>query len=414
MTISKFIRKLLGLQDLVVSAFEFRENDRALVLDVKPWGQSGLCPECRRRGILVASTPSVREWLDVSVLDTQVVFRYAPREIQCATHGRRQEWIPFAAPLSRITHRLEYLLVYHCKSTTQKAAAEQLHLAPSTLSDLLHRVITRVRAGHRIRGLRKIGIDEISYRKGHKYATVVYDLERRCVLWVGAGKGRETIDRFFKEVLSEYQRQAITEASCDMSETYIGAIKEHCPNATLTLDRFHLVKALQEAVDEVRKEAWREAGKEDKGFFKGLRWLLRRHATTRSKGQTRTLNILRTHNRHIWRAWVLKDEFDAIFDYVYPGSAEKALRSWVTSARKSRLEPLRRFANTVMRHFENIVSFIETRLTNAVSEGLNRIIRMAKNRASGFRNLNAFSDIIYLVAGDVDIQGKIPVRFRTF
>jgi transposase len=179
------------------------------------------------------------------------------------------------------------------------------------------------------------------------------------------------------------------------------------------LDRFHLVKAMQEAVDQVRKEAWREADKEDKSFFKGLRWLLRRHAETRSKGQTRTLNKLRAFNRHIWRAWVLKDEFDALFDYVYPGSAGKALRSWVTSARRSRLEPLRKFANTVMGHFDDIVSFIETRLTNAVSEGLNRVIRMAKNRASGYRGLDPFADIIYLIAGDVDIQGKIPVKFRT-
>lgn len=414
MTISKFIRKLLGLQDLKISGFEFREKDLTLVLDIKLSGKSGLCPECQQRGAPVASTPQIREWLDVSLLDTQVVFRYAPREIECSTHGRRQECIPFAAHLSRITHRLEYLLVHHCKAMTQKATAELLHLAPSTLSDLLHRVITRIRAGHKIRGLRKIGIDEISFKKGHKYATIVYDLEKRCVLWVGEGKGRETIDRFFCEALSEHQRLAITEASCDMSETYIGAIKDHCPNATLTLDRFHLVKAMQDAVDEVRKEAWREAEKEDKGFFKGLRWLLRRHATTRSKGQTRTLNKLRTFNRHIWRAWILKDEFDAIFDYVYPGSAEKALRSWVTSARKSRLQPLIRFSSTVMKHLDDIVSFIETRLTNAVSEGLNRIIRMTKNRASGFRNLNAFSDLIYLIVGDVDIQGKIPVKLRTF
>lgn len=414
MTISKFIRKLLCLQDLVVTAFEFRDTDLQLVLDVKPWGQSGLCPECQRRGELVASTPAIREWRDVSVLDTQVVFRYPPREIHCPTHGRRQEWIPFAAPSAQVTHRLDYLVVHHCKGMTQKAASKLLHLAPSTLSDLLHRVITRVREGHRIRGLHKIGIDEISFRKRHKYATIVYDLEKRCVLWVGEGKGRETIDRFFKEALSKEQRMAITEASCDMSEAYIGAIKEHCPNATLTLDRFHLVKGLQDAVDEVRKEAWREADNEGKSFFKGLRWLLRRHADTRSKGQTRTLNKLRTFNRHIWRAWVLKDEFDALFEYVYPGSAEKALRSWVTSARRSRLDPLKKFANTVMDHFDNIVSFIETRLTNAVAEGLNRVIRMAKNRASGFRGLDPFADIIYLIAGDVDIQGKIPVKFRTF
>jgi transposase len=414
MTTSKFIRKLLGFQDLVVSAFEFREYGRALVLDVKPWGQSGLCPECRHRRELVASAPSVREWRDVSVLDTQVILRYAPREIHCPSHGRLQEWVPFAALHSRVTYRLEYLLVHHCKAMTQKVAARLLHLAPSTLSDVLHRVITRVREGHRIRGLRKIGIDEISYRKGHKYATVVYDLEKRCVLWVGEGKGRETIDFFFKEVLSEAQRLAITEASCDMSEAYIGALKEHCPQATLTLDRFHLVKAMQEAVDEVRKEAWREADKEDKSFFKGLRWLLRRHQENRTKGQTRVLNKLRTCNRRIWRAWVLKEEFDALFDYVYPGSASKALRSWVTSARRSRLDPLRKFANTVMGHFDNIVSFIETRMTNAVSEGINRILRMAKNRASGFRGLQPFSDIIYLIAGDVDIQGRIPVKFRTF
>jgi transposase len=414
MTTSKFIRKLLCLQDLVVTAFEFRERGRELVLDVNPWGQSGLCPECQRRGELVASTPAIREWRDVSVLDAQVVFRYQPREIHCPTHGRRQEWIPFAAPSAQVTHRLDYLIIHHCKAMTQKAAAELLHLAPSTLSDLLHRVVTRVREGHRIRGLRKIGIDEISFRKGHKYATIVYDLEKRCVLWVGEGKGRETIDRFFREALTKEQCQAITEASCDMSEAYMGAIKEHCPNATLTLDRFHLVKGLQDAVDEVRKEAWREADQEDKGFFKGLRWLLRRHQDNRSKGQTRTLNKLRTFNRHIWRAWILKDEFDALFDYVYPGSGKKALRSWVTSARKSRLEPLRTFANTVMVHFDDIVSFIETRLTNAVAEGLNRVIRMAKNRASGFRSLDPFADIIYLIAGDVDIQGKIPVKFRTF
>jgi len=92
---------------------------------------------------------------------------------------------------------------------TQKAAAERLHLATSTFSDRLHRTITRVRDGHRIRGLKSIGIDEVSYRKGHKYVTVVYDLARACVVWVGAGKARKTIDRFFNKELSDYQKKNI-------------------------------------------------------------------------------------------------------------------------------------------------------------------------------------------------------------
>jgi transposase len=141
---------------------------------------------------------------------------------------------------------------------TQKAAAEILEIAPSTFSDLLHRSVERARDGHRIRGLRAIGIDEVSYQKGHKYVTVVYDLDRSCVLWVGQGKERATIDRFFETELSDYQKAKIEWACCDMCETYIGAIKAHCPKARLVLDRFHIVKSLNNAVDEVRKEEWRK------------------------------------------------------------------------------------------------------------------------------------------------------------
>ena len=144
----------------------------------------------------------------------------------------------------------------------QKAAAQLMRLPASTLSDLLHRTIGRLREGHRIRGLKIIGVDEISYHKGHKYATLVYDLERSCEVWIGQGKGRAAIDRFFNEALSDYQKARIQAACCDMSQAYIGAIQTHCPNATLVLDRFHIVKALDK------------------------------------------------HNRRIYRAWCVKEEFE--------------------------------------------------------------------------------------------------------
>ena len=181
-------------------------------------------------------------------------FFYHPREILCPTHGRVQENIPWADAYARITYRLEYVILVYCQLMTQKAAAQLLYIAKSTLSGLLHRTIERLREGHRIRGLRSIGVDEISYCKGRKFATVVYDLDRHCVVWVGKGKGRETIDLFFEQELSPRQRSAITRASCDMSQAYIGAIKDHCPNAVLVLDHFHITKSLLSAVDEVRKE----------------------------------------------------------------------------------------------------------------------------------------------------------------
>jgi transposase len=240
-----------------------------------------------------------------------------------------------------------------------QAAARVLRIPKSTLSDLLHRTITRIRDGHRIRALKTFGIGEVSYSKGHKYATVVYDLDRARVIRVGPGKGRETIERFFTEQLSDYQKRQITGACCDMSQTYIGAIEQHCPNASFVLDRFHVVKAL-----------------------KGLPWLLFRHSSNRSKKDTRILNALHKGNRRIHRAWVLKDEFEQFWEYKAPWAAARFLKGWTTTALKSRLEPIRKFVKTLRENIHRILPFVETRLTNATAEGLNRIIRMTKNRAS--------------------------------
>jgi transposase len=296
---------------------------------------------------------------------------------------------------------------------TQKAAGQLLRIASSTFSDILHRTIERVRDGHRIRGLTAIGIDEVSYRKGHKYVTVVYDLNRSCVVWVGPGKKRESIDRFFNEMLSDHQKRQIQWACCDMSETYIGAIKNHCPNAKLVLDRFHVVKALSEAMDEVRKQEWRKTTGAERKALKGIRWILFRHPSNRTSEDKRVLDTLRASNRRIHRASVLKDEFDLFWDYKAEWAARRFLKAWCTTALKSRLPSIREFVATLRKHTDNIITFIPSRLTNATAEGLNRIIRMVKNRASGFRSLQAFIDLIYLTIGDLDIPAQIPKRFRT-
>jgi transposase len=319
---------------------------------------------------------------------------------------------PWAEPTARTSYRFEYLLLRYCQAMPQKAAAQMLGVPSSTLSDILHRIIGRARQLHKIRGLKTIGIDEISYAKGHKYATVVYDLDRSCVVWVGRGKARATIDQFFRH-LSDYQKARVQWACCDMSEAFIGAIQQHCPNARLVLDRFHVVKALNDAVDEIRKEQWREASTKDRKAMKGLRWLLYRHSDSRSRQDTQTLKALEKANRRIYRAWRLKDEFEQFWDYKARWAAQRFLKRWTTVALKSRLEPLRKFVFTVRKHTEGILGFVDTRLTNAVAEGLNRIVRIVKNRASGFRTLDAFADMIFLCVGDLDIPAQIPARFRT-
>ena len=396
-----------------ITHFEFKNRDKELHLTVKPYKNGCRCPECGRRGGIVRHTSSFRCWEDLTLVGMKVLFWYAPKEIDCPTHGRIQEVIPWAPAYSRITYRLEWRLCALCQIMTQKAAAEILKMPPSTLSDLLHRIITRVRDGHKIRGVTTLGVDEISFLKGRKFATLVYDLDRSRVLWVGQGKGRETIDRFFNEALSKRQKARILWASCDMSRAYTEAIKHHCPNATLVIDRFHVVKALNQAVDEVRKDEWRALDTDGRKAIKGLRWLLSMHSRNRTKGHTRFLNSLRNSNRRIHRAWVLKDEFEHIWTYSYRASAEKFLKRWITAALRSRIPSLRQFVGTVRNHFDNIVAFTDRNLTNAVGEGLNRIIKIVKNRASGYRNLDNFADMIFLTVGDLDIPAHIPSHLRT-
>ncbi len=413
MSIIKLVTKLLRFKRyLKVVSVEFSNYGKKLNIFVKPYKNGCRCSVCGRRGEIVKFL-EVREWRDIPIHDIQVSLFYQPREIRCEFHGRMQEVIPWASSYSRYSYRFEYAVTRYAQAMTQKVASQMLGLATSTFSDLLHRIINRSRSGHKVRGLKVIGVDEISYLKGRKFATVVYDLERSVVLWVGKGKAKKTLMDFLDNKLSGYQRDQVKVACCDLAKGYINGLKEKLPNVKLTVDRFHVVKALNEAVDEVRKEAWRQLDTEQRKAIKGMRWLLFFNSSNRTKSDTQAINALRKSNNKIYRAWLLKDEFEHFWDYVYAGSAAKFLKQWCTRALKSRIEPIRQFVFTVRRNLEYILNFVTTRVTNAVAEGINRILRMVKNRASGFRSLDAFRDMIYLTIGDLDIPNCIPGKFQT-
>lgn len=415
MTALKLIGRILRLRNILkIKRFEFKKWNKELHLWVKPYRNACLCPICERRAPIVRTMQKERVWRDVKICGFIVYLHYTPREIRCPTHGRRQEIIPWAFIDAQVTYRFEVLMLHYCQAMTQLQAAELLGISKSTLSDILHRTIERLRHNHHIRSLKTIGIDEVAYHKGKRYATVVYDLDRGCVVWIGKGKGSETIDDFFKNQLSDFQRRCIKFASCDMCATFIAAIKQWCPQAQLVLDRFHIVKALNDALDDVRMQEWRSLKNSVKAkTIKGLRWLLYMHPFTRTKAQTRTINNIKTANRHIWRAWVLKDEFQRLWEFSYIGSAKSFLLKWMTAARRSRLQPIISFVKTISKHLPAVLAFIPSHLTNAASEGINRIIGIVRNRASGFKSFNCFADLIYLTIGDMDLPAQIPERFDT-
>ena len=244
MALNTFIRKILKLSFLKVCWVEFRDRNRELHLGVKPYKNGCRCPKCGRRCKILRFLDN-RVWRDIVVCGIPIIFHYQPKEIRCPTHGDIMEDIPWADPYSRVTYRLELLILRLSQKMTQKAVSELFKLPTSTLSDLLHRIIRRERQGHKIRGLTVIGVDEISYAKGRKFITLVYDMERSCVVWIGKGKGKQTLDSFFTNELSPYQRDKIRLACCDMAAGYISSIKEHCKNVTLVLDKFHIIQSFK-------------------------------------------------------------------------------------------------------------------------------------------------------------------------
>ena len=161
----KLLSKILRLKGMKITRFWFKNRNKELHLAVKPYKNGCCCPQCGRRGRIVCQPSELRRWEDLTLMGMKILLWYAPKEIHCPTHGRVQETIPWAPLYSRITYRLEWRICALCQIMTQKAAATLLRTSSSTLSDLLHRSITRLREGHRIRGLRTLGIDEISYCK---------------------------------------------------------------------------------------------------------------------------------------------------------------------------------------------------------------------------------------------------------
>ena len=198
------------------------------------------------------------------------------------------------------------------------------------------------------------------------------------VVWVGQGRGRATIDQFFESPAQRLPEVTDPPRVLRHERSVHGRHLESLPECPIVLDRFHIVKALNDAIDDVRKEQWREASARTGKALKGLRWLLYRHSSTRSRRDTQTLRALEKHNRRIYRAWRLKDEFEQLWTFNAPWRALRFFKRWTTSALRSRLEPLRRFVATAPRHQAGILAFVETRVTNAVAEGLNRIVKIVK------------------------------------
>jgi transposase len=239
-------------------------------------------------------------------------------------------------------------------------------------------------------------IDETSARRGHRYVTSVVEAETRELLFLSEGRSSEAVAAFVEELRAHGGRpEQIELVAIDMSPAYRKGVREHLPAARLVFDHFHVMQMAGRALEEVRKELRREGAE-----LAGDLWSIRGNVWTRSEEQQARRQALCQQYPKLGRAMMLRETLQDIL----AGDDPASLRWWVTRARRSRLEPFRKLADSLMEHWDGVVAFLETRVTNGVIEALNGVLQLAKRMARGFRSFANFRLMALLKAGGLELQ----------
>jgi transposase len=361
------------------------------------------CPECGRECPLYDHAAE-RTWRHLDTCQYRTLLCATTPRTDCAEHGVRVVRLPWAEPNSRFTLLFERLAIDWLQAASQKAVAERLGLSWDEVHGIMDRAVERGLARREVEALPHIGVDEKAFRKGHRYATVVSDLDRHRVLYVAEDRKQSSLDGFWKSITAE-QLASIEGVAMDMWDPYENSVRQHVPDADkkIVYDKFHVAKHLGEAVDRVRRaenKLLRAAGDERLVGSK-YQWL--RNPDNFSDEQWRNFRALRASHLKTARAWALKEQAVALWDYRYEASARKHFAWWYRWATHSRLKPMIEKAKMLKSRVKNILTYLKTGLTNAVSESLNAKIQWVKYTARGFRNFQNFITAIYFHCGDLEL-----------
>ena len=398
-------RRILGIEGpWLVSSVDLQLPSREVHIylsheDLASWP----CAECGAPCRLYDHQPE-RQWRHLDTCQYRTILQAEPPRSQCPTHGVRVVKLPWAEPSSRFTALFEALAIAWLKAASQKAVAEQLGLSWDEIHGVMERAVKRGLARRQAEPVPRLGVDEKAFRKGHKYLTLVNDLTRGRVLYVSEDRKQESLDGFWG-TLSRPQREGIEAVAMDMWDPYVASVRAHVSEADrkIVFDKFHVAQHLGQAVDDVRRKENKALRAKGDPRLVGTRYDWLRNPTTMDPKDRRAFAALRDSELKTARAWALKETAMSLYNYIYEGPARKHLRWWHSWAVRSRLSPMIEVAAMLKRRFENIITYLKHRITNAASESINAKIQWVKYTARGYRNKQNFINAIYFHCGGLDL-----------
>jgi transposase len=315
---------------------------------------------------------------------TVVVEVYRVRCPECGVKVEKVPQLPGKAPYSK---RFEEEVGGACEGASARQVARRMGLSESAVRAIDLRYLERWAATRREPPLRHMGADEIYQGKSDKFLTVVSNLESGEALWFGKERKKETLDEFFLTQLTRRQRYSITAACVDMWEPFRLSIEQWAPGCSIVYDKFHILQHANEAVNEVRRAEFFRKGLEMRDLIKGKKWLLQSRWKNLTSNQRGVLNRLFQVNRRVFKAYLLKESLERLWDYRYVGAMINYLNRWMDQLKWQRLAPFEKLAKMLLKHLEGILNYCRTKVRFGVVEAINGNIRMLINRGRGYKNL---------------------------
>jgi len=392
---SEVFRGLYTFLGYVYTSFANRID--VLHIGLKRTRQTATCPKCGRRCPLTNDYyPRIVRDLDIG--NKQCYISFQENKINCLCGFRGNEKLEFVRPYSRCTIRFEEFIYRLCEKMTISDIGEIMGLDWKTIKDIdIYYTKQRIESLCNLNPTR-LGIDEVAYEKGQKYLTVVRDLDLNKVIWVGLDRKEASLDAFFDELGWE-KALRIRVAVLDMWDPFIASLKNHCPHLEIVFDKFHIVKYITDALDEVRRKEFAVADDEDRKEMKRKRFLILMRAENLDDAQREKLDRLMTLNETLYKGYLLKEQIQDILDEKDLSVGISRLERWIQNVQESGIGPFVKCIKTIKHYFYGICNFFKHQVTNAGSEGFNTKINIIRRRAYGYSDLDYFILKIFQACG---------------
>jgi transposase len=341
----------------------------------------------------------------------QTYIHVRPPRVNCPTHGVKQIGSEFGENGSELSFSLERFVIQVAQECSIEATARLCGLSWDQSWNTLERAVARGQARKERRVPTHMGVDEKSIARGHKYESLVYDIDAGTVEFVWDDRGRESLESYYRQ-FSRKELSGIKAIAMDMWDPFIAATRKHVPGAEkkIVFDRFHVMRHVLKAVDQIRKNEHRQLSEAGKSLLKGTKYLWLWSQENVPVWRQEEFAVLRAQDLKVCRAWAMKENLRRMWDYRYAAPMRSFFKRWYFWATHSRLKPMITAAKTLKAHIDNIVTYAKHRITNALGEAINAKIEKVKRMACGFRNRAHYRTAIYFHCGGLDLFPRPPAQ----